>query len=159
MKSKVVFTALFVIAAFSMAIAQPRGRGGDPEERAERSAQMMADSLSLSDAQKNKVKEIHLKYGKQMQEAREKSEGDWSSMRETMGAIRTEQDKELQTVMTSDQWASWQKIRENQRAMRAEGRRGPDGGPPPGQEGKNKRKGKKPPKDKSGTDQPESGDQ
>lgn len=127
--------------------AQPSGSGwgGDPKQRADMQTQLMTDSLSLSDAQSAKVGDINLKYAQKMQDARAGvAEGDWESMRATMQTLRAEQDKELQSVMTQDQWQSWTQIRENLRAQRG----GPGGrqpGAPPGKEkpeGSDKSKGK-----------------
>ena len=127
--------------------AQPGGGwGGDPKQRADMQTQLMTDSLALSEAQSAKVGEINLKYAQKMQDAREgaTAAGDWESMRATMQTMRAEQDKELQTVMTQDQWQSWTQIRETLRAQRG----GPGGrqpGAPPAKEkpeGGDKTKGK-----------------
>jgi len=127
--------------------AQPGGGwGGDPKQRAETQTQLMTDSLSLSDAQSAKVGEINLKYAQKMQDARAGvAEGDWESMRAAMQTLRAEQDKELQTVMTQDQWQSWTQIREALRAQRG----GPGGRQPGAPPGKEKPEGRDQPKGKS----------
>lgn len=148
-----VFIIMF-LTGFITLHAQPGGRGGDPVQRADYQTKIMADSLSLSDAQSTKVGEINLKYAKKMQEARENNpDGDWEAMRATMQTMRTEQDKELQAVMTQEQWQRWSQIRETMRAQRG----GPGGGqpgdkpaPPRGKEkSKEKSKGKAKNKTKS----------
>ena len=70
--------------------AQRGGRGGSPEERAERQTTYMVEQLSLSEAQATKVKEVNLKYGKKMMEARQNAEEDRSALRETMYKINKE---------------------------------------------------------------------
>ncbi len=137
--------ALF-LAGFVSLQAQPGGWGNsDPKQRAEFQTKIMTDSLSLSDAQSAKVGEINLKYAQKMQDARANSpEGDWEAMRAAMQTIRAEQDKELQTVMTQEQWQRWAQIREAMRAQRG-GSGGAQPGPPPGKDkpkGKNKGKSK-----------------
>jgi hypothetical protein len=140
----------FFLGGFVMLQAQPGGgRGGDPKQRAEAQTKLMTDSLALSDAQSAKVGEINMKYAQKMQEARANNpEGDWEAMRATMQTMRTEQDKELQTVLTQEQWQRWTQIREAMRAQRGGpggGQPGAQPGPPPGKDkpkGKNKGKSK-----------------
>lgn len=144
MKFQILVVALlFAIAANS----QPPGggRGGDPVQRAEMQSKMMVDSLSLSTKQGEKVKAINLKYANKQKEARAaNTDGDWEKMRATMDAIRTEQNAELKTVLTQEQYDRWLKIAEAQMQ-----RRGGPGGPPPadGERGKGK-------KNKNGTPPP-----
>lgn len=111
---KTIILTLFIATGFIAVQAQPGGgRDFDPVKRAERTTTMMVDSLSLSTKQGEKVGEINLKYAKLMQEARnQNTEGDWETMRATMMSMRTEQNKELQKVLTTDQWQKWEKIQE-----------------------------------------------
>lgn len=111
---KTIILTLFIATGFISVQAQPGGgRDFDPVKRAERTTTMMVDSLSLSTKQGEKVGEINLKYAKLMQEARnQNTEGDWETMRATMMSMRTEQNKELQKVLTTDQWQKWEKIQE-----------------------------------------------
>jgi len=143
---KILLMLLFAGGVVATLHAQPGG-GMSPEERAEWQAKTMTDSLGLSEAQSNKVREIGLKYGKKMQEARAAAEGDWESMRGTMQAIRDEQDKELQTVMTQEQWQKWELVRANMRGNRGNSNRQGEGsgkpaGPPEDGKSKNKKKSK-----------------
>lgn len=139
-KIKLLAFALFLLGGFALQ-AQPGGGGRsmNPEQRAERQTAQMTEKLALSDAQAGKVKDINLKYANKMKEARDKADGDWSNMRETMGAIRDEQDKELQTVLTGDQWKKWSEYQEEFRNNRGNQRPNADG---QGQDKKPK-KGKK----------------
>jgi hypothetical protein len=127
----------------------------DPAERAEKQTAQMTEKLSLSDAQAGKVKEINLKYADKMKAAREEADGDWSSMREKMGAMRADQDKELQTVLTEEQWVQWDRYRTEQRANRGGMGRGdqPDGKAAPADTdgGKKAKKGKKKKADSDGS--------
>lgn len=111
---KTIILTLFIATGIVSVQAQPGGgRDFDPVKRAERTTAMMVDSLSLSTKQGEKVGEINLKYAKLMQEARnQNTEGDWEAMRATMMSLRTEQNKELQKVLTTDQWQKWEKIQE-----------------------------------------------
>lgn len=123
-----LFVLSFLLTAcFTLVHAQPGGgRDFDPVKRAEQVSALMADSLSLSTKQLEKVREINLKYAVKMQEARNQNpEGDWEAMRATMTVIRQEQNKELQTVMTTEQWQRWDKIQQAQWSKRS-GREGRD---------------------------------
>ena len=113
---------LLLTAGFTYAQAQPGGgRDFDPVKRAERTTAMMTDSLSLSSKQSEKVGEINLKYAKLMQEARsQNTDGDRETMRAAMTSMRQEQNKELQGVMTADQWQQWEKIQEAQWSKRGD---------------------------------------
>lgn len=135
-----------IIASFSSLEAQRGGRGGSPEERAERQTKMMTDSLTLSTAQVKKVTEINLKYAKLTAETRRAArenmdpdgdrEAQRASMREMFQKIKAEQKDELKVILTSDQMAKFEKIEANRNSKRGErGKRGKRGG--------KKRKGKK----------------
>jgi len=112
--------AFLVTGGFAAAQAQPggMGMGMDPEKRAEQQTATMTEKLSLSEAQTAKVREINLKYANKMKEARDKADGDREAMRATMTTLRSEQDKELQTVLTEEQWQQWLKIREEMKNNR-----------------------------------------
>jgi len=104
--------------------------GGDPVAMAERITKVMTDSLTLSTAQATKVGEINLKYANKMSEfrkaARESEDFDRSTMREGMRKMRADQNAELQTILTKDQWTKFEKM-EAERKKKREGRRGRKG--------------------------------
>ena len=118
---KSILPALLLTAGFTTMQAQ-RGGGGqgmDPVKRAEQQTTLMTEKLSLSEAQTLKVKEINLKYGQKTKEARDaNADGDWSAMRETMTKLRQEQNAELKTVLTAEQFDTWAKYQEEQRSQR-----------------------------------------
>ncbi len=107
--------------AISLNAQRGGGMGWDPEKRAEQQTANMTEKLSLSEAQSAKVKEINLKYAQKMKEARENATGDREAMRASMVAMRDEQDKELQTVLTEEQWQQWVKFRDEQKENRGKG--------------------------------------
>ena len=141
-----VLTLLLTAGYFINLSAQPGGGwNADPEQRATQQTATMTEKLALSEAQSTKVKEINLKYANKMKEAREKAAGDRDAMRTTMGAIRQEQDAELQTALTEDQWKQWTAYRDEMRANR--GNFGPGNAPatdkPAGNSDKPNKKDKK----------------
>lgn len=125
-----VLTLLLSAGRFISMNAQPGGGNwnADPEQRATQQTALMTEKLALSEAQSAKVKEINLKYANKIKEAREKAAGDREAMRATVGTIRQEQDTELKTVLTEEQWKQWVTYREESRGSR--GNFGP-GTPPP----------------------------
>lgn len=134
---KFAISGLILFTFFSALQAQqPRGEGRDfsPEQRAAQQTALMTEKLSLSEAQTAKIKEINLKYAQKTKDARDANTGgDWSAMREKMVAMRSEQDAELKTMLTSDQWTAWEKVREEQRNNRGgRGDRGPKKDKPAG---------------------------
>lgn len=145
MKFKILIMALLLTVAVAIYAQPSGGRGGDPIQRAEMQTKMMVDSLSLSTKQGEKVKEINLKYANKQKEARAaNTDGDWEKMRTTMDALRTEQNAELKTVLTQEQYDRWLKIAEAQWQ-----RRGGPPAPPPADGDKGKGR-----KDKKGTPPP-----
>lgn len=120
---KLFALALLLTAGFAPRLgAQPGGGWNtDPEQRANQQTATMTEQLSLSDAQSAKVKEVNLKYANKMKDAREKAAGDREAMRGAMTSIRQEQDAELQTVLTEEQWKQWVAYREQFRGGRGMG--------------------------------------
>lgn len=144
---KMTAAALLLLTAAALQ-AQPGGGPGrmSPEQRAEQQTTNMTEQLSLSEAQSTKVGEINLKYAQKMKALRTSADGDRDAMRAAMGTIRQEQDAELQTVLTQDQWKKWDAYRQEQRANWGGGNPPPPPGdaPPPDSGKKSKKK-----KDKS----------
>ncbi len=133
---KLALSALLYFVFFINVQAQPPAGGDrpmmDPVKRAEQQTAQMTEKLALSEAQSVKIKEINLKYAEKSKAMREaNTDGDWSATREKMTALRTEQDAELKTMLTSDQWATWEKVRAEQRANRGDRGKKKDQAPPP----------------------------
>jgi len=105
----------------------PRGSGGDGDRREAHQAEMMAQ-LNLSDAQKVKFDEIQDKYKDRMMTVRNSNNGDREGMRETMMKMRNEQTAEVKKILTSDQFAVYQKLQEQRRRQRGTRRSGRPGG-------------------------------
>ena len=139
---------LILLFAFTTVQAQRGERNADPTARAKQQTEEMAEKLSLSKKQAEKVGEINLKYAQQMKTAREEmrnnENADWSSMRETMQTMRKEQNDDLKNIMTSAQFEKWEQIQQEQMKGRRGGR---EGGRP---EGGRKGKGKKAPNNEQG---------
>lgn len=134
---KIILLSFAFVFTFNLLQAQRGGRGGTLEERAEQRTERLTQDLSLSDAQAEKVKEVYLKYGKKFSEARQNADGDWSAVRETMTALRVEQNEELKKYLTAEQFEKYEKLEAERRAQRGErGRRGGERGKKPENGGK-----------------------
>ncbi|MFK7774478.1 MAG: hypothetical protein AB8F94_20210 [Saprospiraceae bacterium] len=114
---------------------RPRGEGRrgqrDPEAQQKRQQEMYAE-LNLSAAQIVKVEEISTKYQAKRKASRDSNNGDREAMRGEMQKQREEQNKELSSVMTKEQFAKYLEIQKTQ----SRGRGGRGGGPPGGRGGK-----------------------
>lgn len=143
---KKTFQLFFSIAILSLASlptfaqggpggGRPGGRGMmDSEQRVERQAAMMRDSLGLTDELTAEIKEVLTIYTKKMVDARTEANGDRESMRSAMQNMRKEQNEELAAILGEEKWAQWEAITANM----GQGMRGQrDGG------GQGKKKGKK----------------
>lgn len=94
------------------------------EDRKAKGAAMLA-ALNLSSEQETLMTNINEKYRAQMQELRQNRTGDREAMRAKMKAIRTAQTAEVKGILTSEQFATYEKMMAEQRkGRRGGGRRG-----------------------------------
>lgn len=98
--------------------AQPRERM-TPEQMASRQTEQMVEKLTLTQAQKEQVHQINLKYAKQMGERAQNE--DREKRREQMEANRKLRDAEIKPLLTDDQKTAYDKM---QKEMRDRGGRG-----------------------------------
>ena len=114
------------LVACSMATAQEAGkepgkdakqgkRGYSPEQRLER----LSTELTLTDAQKPKVKAVLEEQGKKMQEIRDLPQ---DQRREKFQALREEETKKMKEILTPEQFEKYQKM-----ATMRPGKKGPGG--------------------------------
>ncbi len=91
----------------------PRGMGRDfdPEEKAERMTQHMAESLELSDEQATKVKAIHLDAAQKMKALHSQNEDNPKANRGEMKKLRDEVKSEIKAVLTETQFKQWEEMR------------------------------------------------
>src|SRR5882672_4588806 len=106
-----------LVACSNLAMAQdqkPGGgrRGPSVEQRMER----MTEELKLTDEQKPKVKAVLEDSQKKQQELFSDSSVSREDRREKMRGIRDNEDKKLKEILTADQYAKHEKMREEMRA-------------------------------------------
>ena len=110
---------------------QSRKGKRNPEAQKRRQKEFYAQ-LNLSEAQIVKVEEILAKYQVKRRELWEKNNGDRGIVRSEMQKQQREQNAELSSVMTKEQFAKYLEIKREQRRTRG----GRGGGPPGGRNGK-----------------------
>ena len=98
-----------------------KGRGFTVEQRMER----MTKDLELTDDQKPKVKSLLEESQKKMQALRDDTSTAQSDKREKFMDIRKDEDKKLKEILTADQYAKYEKMRDERKKG---GPGGPDGG-------------------------------
>lgn len=96
-------------------------RGGDPKERLAR----IAEELKLTEDQKTKIGAALKEQADTLRGLRDTAP---EERREKMQAARKAFDGKMKEVLSADQYAKWEKVRE-ERGPRGEGRRNGPGGP------------------------------
>lgn len=107
---------LAAVSTFAQPPGGGQGRGRammNPEQRAERQAAIMQDSLLLSDELTAEVQEVLTIYAGKMKEAWTTADGDRQSMRASMQSLRKEQSEELEAILGEEKWSRWESIRAN----------------------------------------------
>ena len=126
--------ALLLLAAFSMTAQRGEGREMDAEKMADRQTEHMSEQLTLSEKQKEKIKEINLKYAQERQADREKmraereqQKAERTDRRTAFKATQDAQMAEYKQVLTAEQFAQLEKTkaeRAEHRGHRRGGKRG-----------------------------------
>ena len=128
MKTLKLFLASILITLGTMvANAQPggMGRGGqrmDPEQMAKRRADMMKETVKLTDDQYTKVVELYKAQSEEMQKLFQ--QGGQQQGREAMEKLQNEQNEKLKAILTEEQFKTWTESEQSRR-----GRMGGPGGP------------------------------
>ncbi len=113
-----IIALMFAMNASS--IAQERGKGKSPEQRAEKITNKLTEKLDLSSRQVPQVKAIVLDFATKMQEARQSNQGDKEAMKEIRKQLRSEKKAEMQAVLTEEQFEKLKELKKERR----EGRKG-----------------------------------
>jgi Spy/CpxP family protein refolding chaperone len=133
-----LITALAIVAVFGVAqssfaqAAGPKGGAGkqgagaaQPGKGQQAGRAWMQDtikSLNLDADQEKKMKALMKSQQEKMKDLREKSGGDRTKMREGFMELRKGQEAEMKKILTKEQWAKYEKAREEaMKKMRAGG--------------------------------------
>lgn len=112
---------MIVVLGTTMSIAQNRGgQRMDPEERAKQTTAELKETLDLKKDQEKKVYELNLKANKEMTAAWQDADGDREVMREKMGKVRDNTNKEMKKILSDDQYTKYEKFLEEKRQQRGQ---------------------------------------
>lgn len=93
----------------------------DSLSRAQYQTNAMVEKLSLTDMQRTKVSEINMRYENQHKMMLDSMRANGKTpMRDKMTTMRKAQDAELKSVLTSDQWNTWEKWQAEERTKRGD---------------------------------------
>lgn len=113
---------MIVVLGTTMSIAQNRGgQRMDPEERAKQSTKELKEALDLKEDQEKKVYDLNLKTNKEMSAAWQDADGDRDVMREKMGKVRDNTNKEMKKILSDDQYKKYEKYLAEKRKQRGQG--------------------------------------
>ncbi len=141
------FIAIMAICSFPMFGQGPGGGqrpggpgpGGGPgrqwtEEDVKERVKRQTQTLGLSEEQEKTIMDFEIEQNKKMQVERQKNEGDWEKMRESMGKQREVRDKKYEEVLTPEQYKKYKQAQEERR-QEMQQRRDQNPGQNPGQTG------------------------
>lgn len=112
---------MIVVLGTTMSIAQNRGgQRMTPEERAKQTTAELKKALDLNNDQETKIYDLNLKANKEMTAAREDANGDREAMREKMGKLRDNTNKEMKKILSDDQYKKYEKYLEERRQQRGQ---------------------------------------
>jgi protein CpxP len=99
-----------LVACSTLATAQnaPGGKGGKKGYTVEQQMERLTEQLTLTDAQKPKVKAVLEEQQKKMQELR--SETDQDTRRTKMQDLRKETEKKMKEILNEDQFKKYQEM-------------------------------------------------
>lgn len=125
---KLMLVCGLVIGAVTMSFAQ--GGGGGMRMKPEDQAKRLQTQLKLTDDQTTKVTAIYAAQATKMDSLMKAANGDFSSMRTTMGPMREATNAKIKALLTDEQKTEFDKV---QAAMRNRmgGGGGQGGGTPP----------------------------
>lgn len=119
---KIRFLLIALIMGTTVSMAQ-NWQSATPEEMAKSQTEQIKKACDLDKDQEKKVYDLSLKSGKEMAKMRSEMQGggDRDAMREKMGKVRDEQNKEMKKILTADQYTKYEKYLEERRAARQGG--------------------------------------
>lgn len=121
MKKNAMLLVLVLISAFTFAQKNHHGKQEhDTKARAAKHAEQMKKDLSLNDDQFAKVKSLNEKFSAKYAVVRKDTSLTRGRAMSQMKKIRTEQDAELKTILTSDQYTKWNELKAKKEAEHKE---------------------------------------
>ncbi|WP_339867426.1 DUF4890 domain-containing protein [uncultured Algoriphagus sp.] len=118
-------TGMMVMISLSTMAQKKGGERPSAEERAQRATERMAESLSLTEAQKKQILDINLEYAKKNEAEMAERKAEMEARKAEMDAKREElkaQDAKIQAVLTEEQRTKWTEIKGERMDDRRRGR-------------------------------------
>lgn len=107
-----ILLAVLTVCFTSALFAQKERKALNTEDYATKKTDRLTEELSLDEAQAEKVKEIHLKYGKLKQTLRSQdANSDDSKKKSAIRQIHDDQHEEIKAVLTEEQKVKFQDLR------------------------------------------------
>ncbi len=152
MKTLANFKSIAMMAILALFMVPSFGQGGPPggnrpgggpggrqytEEDVKQRVKRQSQELGMNEEQEKKITEFELQQYKKMQVERQKNQGDWEKMRETMRANRELRDAKYKEVLTEEQYKKYQQQQEERmQRMRERREAGGQGGGQRGDRGR-----------------------
>ncbi|RAI94892.1 DUF4890 domain-containing protein [Algoriphagus yeomjeoni] len=118
-------TGMMVMISLSTMAQKRGGERPSAEERAKRTTERIAETLSLTEAQKKQILDINLEYAKKNEAEMAERKAEMEARKAEMEAKRDElkaQDAKIQAVLTEEQRAKWTEIKAERMDDRRRGR-------------------------------------
>ncbi|SFU08645.1 protein of unknown function [Algoriphagus locisalis] len=125
MNKLILATGMMVMISLSTLAQKRGGERPSAEERAKRTTERMAETLSLTEEQKKQVLDINLEYAKKNEAEMAERKAEMEARRAEMEARRAElkeQDAKIQAVLTEEQRSKWTEIKADRMNDRRRGR-------------------------------------
>lgn len=118
-------TMIAVLLFISLTGFAQRGPGPaqNPEERAKRMTERLAETLELTVEQREAIYAIHLENATKRQAEFENRQQEREQLRSTMMQGQSQQREAIEKVLTPEQQKKWEELRAQQQATRGEGPR------------------------------------
>lgn len=116
------FLILFLAGSFAQT-SQTSAKGRTPEQRAEHLTGWMDKKLTLTPDQKSKIYDVNLKYAKMNQEVRTSDTDNMKAMHQELKANEKEREAEFKTILTPEQFQSFQTAKQELVTKRIERRK------------------------------------
>ena|SRR5258708_15803074 len=121
---KIFFCGLLIVFTIgSFAQTNQNAKGKNPEQRAEHLTSWMDKKLTLTTDQKSKIYDVNLKYAKMNQEARTSDTDNRKAMHQELKANEKEREAEFKTILTPEQFQSFQTAKQELVTKRIERRK------------------------------------
>jgi hypothetical protein len=90
----------------------------DPQQMAQKQTEQIKRSVTnLTPDEESKILAVEQDFAKAAQDARTNSNGDRDAMRAKMQPLRQDRDAKIKGILTSDQYAEYQKMEESRQQM------------------------------------------